>query len=244
VRYVTEKQMIHNHLRKLLGSKKILIILDDLWERNPDTLKNLKAMLRLGGGSMVTVIVTTRDEAIAREICHSVEPYKLDTLTVKMCWAIIKQKTGFKDRVDKKQLKHIGREIATKCGGVALAAQSLGYTLNGKTSDEWESVRDNYIWDVSSSKDPSSRNHEVLASLLLSYTHMPEWLKLCFSYCAVFPKGHLILKYDLIFQWIALGLTEQSSIFDSMQLCEKYITQLLGMSFLQYSKTQPLVSLS
>uniref|UniRef100_A0ACD5X2Z4 Uncharacterized protein n=1 Tax=Avena sativa TaxID=4498 RepID=A0ACD5X2Z4_AVESA len=189
---------------------------------------------------MVTVIVTTRDEAIAREICHSVEPYKLEILTNEMCWTIIKEKTGFKDRVNKKQLKHIGREIATKCGGVALAAQSLGYMLNNmKHSDEWESVRDSYIWNLSTSKGSSSGNHEVLASLLLSYSHMPDWLKLCFSYCAVFPKGHLIVKYDLIHQWIALGFTEQSSPFDSMQLCEKYVTQLLGMSFLQYSKTQP-----
>lgn len=66
---------------------------------------------------------------------------------------------------------------------------------------------------------------------------MPEWLKLCFTYCAVFPKGHYILKYDLIHQWIALGFIEPSKIFDSMQLCEKYVTQLLGMSFLQHSKT-------
>ncbi|CAM0885207.1 unnamed protein product [Alopecurus aequalis] len=235
---VAEKQMIHNHLRKLLAGKRILIVLDDLWEKNPDTLKNLKAMLRLGAGSMVTVVVTTRDEAIAKEICHSVEPYKLEILTNKMCWTIIKQKTAFKDRVNKKQLKHIGREIATKCGGVALAAQSLGYMLKDmKNSDEWVSVRDSYIWNLSTSEG-SLGNHEVLASLMLSYSHMPDWLKLCFSYCAVFPKGHLIPKYDLFHQWIALGFIEQSSLFDSMQLCEKYVTQLLGMSFLQYSKTQ------
>ncbi|CAM0948563.1 unnamed protein product [Alopecurus aequalis] len=235
--HVVEKQMIHNKLRELLAGKKILIVLDDVWEKNPGTIKDLKAMLRLGVGSTVTIIVTTRDEAIAREICHTVEPYKLETLTDQICWEIIKQKTNFKDRVDKKQLKHIGRAIATRCGGVALAAQSLGYTLNGKTSDEWESVRDNYIWNVPCSEDPSSGNDEVLASLLLSYTHMPECLKLCFSYCAVFPKGHNIVKYDLIHQWIALGFTESSKIFNSMQLCEKYVTQLLGMSFLQYSKT-------
>uniref|UniRef100_A0A453JFQ3 Uncharacterized protein n=1 Tax=Aegilops tauschii subsp. strangulata TaxID=200361 RepID=A0A453JFQ3_AEGTS len=235
--HVTEKQMIHNHLRKLLAGKKILIVLDDVWEKNPDTLKSLKAMLRLGADSMVKIIVTTRDEAIAREICHTVEPYKLETLTDKFCWKILKQKTAFKNRVDKKQLKHIGREIATKCGGVALAAQSLGYTLNGKTSDEWESVRDNYIWTVPTPEDPSSKNHEVQASLLLSYHHMPECLKMCFSYCAIFPKGHNIVKCDLIHQWIALGFIEPSTIFDTMQLGEKYVTQLLGMSFLQYSKT-------
>jgi hypothetical protein len=155
-----------------------------------------------------------------------------------MCWTIIKQKAAFKDRVNKKQLKLIGRQIATKCGGVALAAQSLGYMLkNMKYADEWESVRDSYIWNLSTSESSSSGNHEVLASLLLSYSHMPDWLKLCFSYCAVFLKGHLMPKYDLIHQWIALGFTEQFSPFDSMQLCEKYITQLLGMSFLQYSNT-------
>uniref|UniRef100_A0A8R7QAI0 Protein kinase domain-containing protein n=1 Tax=Triticum urartu TaxID=4572 RepID=A0A8R7QAI0_TRIUA len=234
--HVAERQMIHNKLRVLLVDKNVLIVLDDVWEKNPDTLKSLKAMLRLGVASTVTVIVTTRDEAIAREICHTIEPYKLETLTDNNCWKIIKQKTAFKDRVDKKQLKHTGREIATKCGGVALAAQSLGYALNGKTSDEWESVRDNYIWNVSTSEDPSSINNEVLASLRLSYSHMSEYLKLCFSYCAIFPKGHNIVKYDLFHQWIALRLIEPSRIFDSMQLCEKYITQLLGMSFLEYSK--------
>ncbi|XBI06998.1 hypothetical protein VPH35_134958 [Triticum aestivum] len=209
--HVAERQMIHIKLRELLAGKKILIVLDDVWEKNPDTLKSLMAMLRVGAGSMVTVIVTTRDEAIAREICHTV-------------------------KLTKKQLKHIGREIATKCGGVALAAQSLGYTLKGKTFDEWESVRDNYIWNASILEESSSRDHEVLAPLLISYTHMPEWLKLCFTYCAVFAKGHNIVKYDLIHQWIALGFNEWSRIFDSMQLCEKYVTQLLGMSFLQYAK--------
>jgi len=134
-------------------------------------------------------------------------------------------------------LEHIGRDIAIKCGGVALAAQSLGYMLREMESDQWESVRDSYIWNLSTMEDPSLRSHEVLLSLLLSYSHMHEFLQLCFSYCAVFPKGHNIVKYDLIHQWIALGLTGPSSTFDSMQLCEKYITQLLGMSFLQHSKT-------
>lgn len=220
---IDEKQMIHNKLRELLAGKKILVVLDDVWEKNPGILKTLKAMLKLGVGSIVTVAVTTRDESIAREISHTVEPYKLETLTDKTCWKIMKQKTAFKGRVDKEQLKHIGKEIATKCGGVALAAQSLGYTLNGMTSDAWESVRDNYMWNMSTSEDPSSTSQEVLVSLLLSYNHMPDCLKFCFSYCAVFPKGHNIVKYDLIHQWIALGFVEPSGVFNSMQLCEKYI---------------------
>ena len=122
-----------------------------------------------------------------------------------------------------------------KCAGVALAAKSLGHTLQSMKSGQWESVRDSNIWTAPSLEDTSST--QVLASLKLSYSVMPSYLKLCFAYCAIFPKGHCILKYDLIHQWIALGFTEQSYMFDPMQLCENYARQLLGMSFLQYSET-------
>ncbi|VAH87404.1 unnamed protein product [Triticum turgidum subsp. durum] len=228
---IPTKQMLHKRLKELFDGKSILIVLDDLWEENPKELDKMKVMLGLGLGSKV-IIVTTRDGGLARKFCSpAVAPYKLETLTVNECWTIIKQKADFEDRIDQEQLEHIGREIATKCGGVALAAQSLGYMLNGMRSDEWESVRDSHIWNLS-----TSVGHEVLASLQLSYSHMSAWLKLCFSYCAIFRKGQTIAKYDLIHQWIALGFVEQSRIFDSMQLCENYVTQLLGMSFLQYSK--------
>nr|ADH59449.1 Tsn1 [Triticum turgidum subsp. dicoccum]ADH59450.1 Tsn1 [Triticum turgidum subsp. dicoccum] len=234
---IDDQQTLHNRLRQLFAGKSILIVLDDLWEEKQHELEKLKAMLRLGIGNKV-VIVTTRDEAIARKINRTVMPYKLEILTDDMCWSIIKQKSFFEDRCDKEQLGQIGMDIAIKCGGVALAAQSLGYMLREMESDQWESVRDSYIWNLSTMEDPSLRNHEVLLSLLLSYSHMHEFLQLCFSYCAFFPKGQNIVKYDLIHQWIALGFTGPSGIFDSIQLCEKYITRLLGMSFLQYSKTR------
>ena len=87
------------------------------------------------------------------------------------------------------------------CGGVALAAQSLGYMLKELTSDEWESVRKSNIWNVSASEYTDS----VLSSLRLTYSYMPSHLKLCFAYCAIFPKGHKMVKDDLIHQWNSLG---------------------------------------
>ena len=63
---VTEMQIIQIRLSKLFAGKKILIVLDDVWEKNPNKLEALIDMLRLGVGSMVKIIVTTRDEAIAR----------------------------------------------------------------------------------------------------------------------------------------------------------------------------------
>ncbi|KAM3300731.1 hypothetical protein ACQJBY_041641 [Aegilops geniculata] len=229
----TGKQMIRNSLEKLLANKKILIVLDDLWEDNISQLEELKDMLKVGESSKVVVIATTRSEGIAKKM-STIQPYKLAPLTDDMCWSIIKQKSAFESRGDKEQLVEIGKVIAMKCAGVALAAKSLGHTLQSMKSGQWESVRDSNIWSASSLEDTSST--QVLASLKLSYSVMPSYLKLCFAYCAIFPKGHKILKDDLIHQWVSLG-------FSTRELGEKYISQLLGLSFLEHSKPSSTVEL-
>ncbi|KAM0866952.1 hypothetical protein ACQ4PT_042311 [Festuca glaucescens] len=224
--YIT-MQMIHNCLQKLLADKKILIVLDDLWEGEQLQLKSLIDMLQIGKGSNVVVIVTTRDDVIAEKNC-TIQPYKLAPLSDEMCWSIIKQKSSFESRDDKEQLEEIGKVIAMKCCGVALAANSLGHMMQSKKPSEWESVRDSNIWNSSSSTDPTSL--QVLPSLKLSYSVMPSYLKLCFAYCAIFPKGHKIAKHDLILQWVSLG-------FSTWELGERCISHLLGLSFLEHSKS-------
>jgi len=101
--------------------------------------------------------------------------------------------------------------------------------------DEWSQVKDNDIW-----KDASLRNH-VLASLKLSYSFMDPHLRPCLTYCAIFPKGHKIDKDELIHQWISLGFIEPTRMHSTIQLCEKYIQQLKGLSFIQHS-VSPMVS--
>ncbi|CAO2148552.1 unnamed protein product [Urochloa humidicola] len=236
--HVSEKQMMRTRLAELLAaaSKKFLIVSDDLWEEIEIHLEELKGMLMVGEAGKVIVIVTTRDEAIAKKIC-TVHPYKLPPLSDEMCWDIIKQKCAFEAIGDKDLLEPIGRDIAMKCGGVALAAQAVGYMLKPLTSGEWESVRNSDIWNAPAFEDEPSPHRNVLACLLLSYKSMSSHLKLCFAYCAIFPKGHKIVKDDVIYQWIAHDFVPPSSIFSTRQLCESYVKQLLGLSFLQHAKS-------
>jgi hypothetical protein len=235
----TDLQVIQNSLSKLLASKNILIVLDDLWEDKESHLESLKAMIKVGEGSKVVVVVTTRTKDIAQKI-STIQPHELEPLTHDMCWSIIKQKSAFESRGDKQHLEQIGMDIAKKSGGVALAAQSLGHMLHFLESSEWESVRNSDIWNISSSEDTPSTH--VFASLKLSYSVMPPYLKLCFAYCAIFPKGHKIMKDNLIHQWVSLGFIEPTNVFSFWQLGERYIRQLLGLSFLQDFKS-PSVSL-
>ncbi|KAG2561514.1 putative disease resistance protein RGA1 [Panicum virgatum] len=226
-----ESKMIHSYLKELLRGKKILIVLDDRWEENQFLLQKLKDML-YHEESNITILVTTRSECVADRICTNLQPHKILPLTNDMCWDIIKQRSGFEDRNDKEQLMGIGQEIARKCGGVALAALSLGFTLRSLNFEEWMKVKDSHIWNKPVSDDFSLSN-QVLASLKLSYSYMSPCLKLCFTYCAIFPKGHKIVKDGLIYEWIALDFIKPTILLSDMQLCEKYIVQLLGLSFFQ-----------
>nr|UBY07019.1 NBS-LRR disease resistance protein [Dasypyrum villosum] len=232
----TGKQMIRNSLQKLTAHKNILIVLDDLWEDNNSHLEELMGLLKVEESGKVVVIVTTRYEGIAKKIC-TIQPHKLAPLTDDQCWNIIKQKSEFELRDDKEELHHIGQDIASKCRGVALAAQSLGHMLHSLSFDEWESVRKSDFWNLSNSEDTTLTH--ALASLKLSYSVMPSYLKICFAYCAIFPKGYKIVKDDLIHQWISLGFIKATNNSSTWQLGEKCIRQLLGLSFLEHSKSTP-----
>ncbi|GJN10487.1 hypothetical protein PR202_ga28585 [Eleusine coracana subsp. coracana] len=229
-----ELHMIYQCLDNLLPGKKILIVLDDIWEEDDYELEKLKSMLHVDKeGSMVDVIVTTRTECVANKICTN-ESYKLQPLKDDVCWDIIKRSSRFKDKSNKEKLEHIGLDIAKKCGGVALAAQALGYVLKSKDLHGWSEMNNSDIWNESSEVD-NSQYLKVLPSLKLSYERMLPIPRLCFSYCAIFPKGNDINEDDLIHQWVSLGFINKP--LDG----KEYIRQLLGMSFLQHSKL-PLIS--
>ena len=59
-----ERQMIRCSLTELLSGKKILIVLDDLWEDNQFQLKELKDMLYHDDSNMI-ILVTTCSEHVA-----------------------------------------------------------------------------------------------------------------------------------------------------------------------------------
>ena len=232
VRYqqnLDDLQNIQLCLDKLLPGKNILIVLDDIWPNEVLELNKLKTMLEIDNkDSMLHVIVTTRSESIANKICAK-KAYKLQPLDDNLCWDIIKSCSGFEDTSNNGELECIGLEIANKCGGVALAAQAIGYTLGSKDLDEWSKINNSDIWNESFGIDVPQQM-KVLSSLMLSYERLPPILRLCFSYCAIFPKGNDIFEDDLIHQWVALDFIKKPSEG------KEYIKQLLGMSFLQDSK--------
>ncbi|KAM3393054.1 hypothetical protein ACQJBY_013962 [Aegilops geniculata] len=208
-------ESIMKRLHKLLDGKKVLLVLDDLWEEDPIQLQLLKSMLAFLGDKM-DVIVTTCNQAIARKIC-TVEPYRLNRLSDDICWEIIKEPIRFEG--GEQELEKIGREITSKCWGVPSIARDA---MN------WKRIKDTRnIMAFDSAR-------LALSTFELSYRSMPPDLRLCFAYyCEIFPTGHSIVKDDLVHQWIALHLIQPSEILSAAQIAEEHISRLQDLSFLQ-----------
>uniref|UniRef100_K3ZHH4 Uncharacterized protein n=1 Tax=Setaria italica TaxID=4555 RepID=K3ZHH4_SETIT len=109
-------EAINQCLDNLLRGKKVLIVLDDLWEEKDNELGKLRSMLQVGKkGTTIDVIVTTRKEDIARKV-STCTPYKLQPLNDNTCWEIIKRYSRFEDQHYQERLEKIGLDIAKKCG--------------------------------------------------------------------------------------------------------------------------------
>lgn len=233
----SDVELIMKRLDVLLGGgNKVLIVLDDLWELGRSALDGLKRMLGAGkNDSKVIVMVTTRLEDIVRQLDADYR-YRPSLLSLTESMEMIYRKCGFASRIEEARMEL--QEIVIKCCGLPLAIHTIGYTLRSQTRQGIISVLNSDIWKWKDTDDIDS----LFSVLLLSYQCMPPNLRLCFAYCAIFPRGHSIFKDDLVHHWTALQLIEPSKRLSTRHLANMYIKMLLGMSFLQHSVLPPSVS--
>ncbi|KAH0741405.1 hypothetical protein KY290_034448 [Solanum tuberosum] len=125
-------------------------------------------------------------------------------------------------------LEAIGKEIVQKCGGVPLAAKTLGGILGFKRVErEWEHVRDSEIWNLPQDE------RSIMPALRLSYHHLPLDLRQCFEYCAVFPKDTEMEKQNLISLWMAHGFLLSKGNMELEDVGNEVWRELYSRSFFQ-----------
>ncbi|KAL5541230.1 hypothetical protein UlMin_042703 [Ulmus minor] len=125
----------------------------------------------------------------------------------------------------------IGQQIVKKCGGLALAAKTLGSSMRFKREvGEWLFVRDSELWNF------DDCGTGILPALKLSFYQLPLQLKRCFALCSIFPRNYELKKDKIIHLWIAEGIIQ----FRNGKLLEdignEYFNDLLSMSFFQEIK--------
>ncbi|XP_055820961.1 putative disease resistance protein RGA3 [Solanum dulcamara] len=189
---------LQKKLQELLNGKRYFLVLDDVWNEDQEKWDNLREVLKVGA-SGASILITTRLEKVG-SIMGTLQLYQLSNLSQEDCWLLFMQSAfGHQEEINP-NLMAIGKEIVKKCGGVPLAAKTLGGILSFKREErEWEHVRDSEIWNL-----PQNES-SILPALRLSYHHLPIDLRQCFVYCAVFPKDTEMKKETLIGFWMAHG---------------------------------------
>ncbi|XP_072982116.1 putative disease resistance protein RGA1 isoform X2 [Typha latifolia] len=225
---INNLESITSFLTRSFTDNKFLLVLDDIWCENQEEWERLKLVFKSARkGSKI--IVTTRNQKVAL-MMRTVRPFYLQGLSEDDCWELFKRKAFEKGEQEiYPHLMRIGKEIVRKCGGVPLAANSLGSMLRfRRTEESWLAVRDSELWKL-------EQEDTILPSLKLSYIQMPSHLKQCFAYCSIFPKDYEIGKEKLIQQWIALGFVEsmRGGSWPIEDKGKEYFRHLLWMSFLQ-----------
>ncbi|XP_044964020.1 putative disease resistance protein RGA1 [Hordeum vulgare subsp. vulgare] len=211
-------------LRDTLNGKRALIVLDDVWNVLRSQLENLfKPLQFVSNGSKV--IVTTRSKNVANmnaptEIMH------LHGLEDEDYWGFFSQCAfGDANPSDFSQLKKIGREVVSKLAGSPLAAKTIGGSLKAELEEKhWSAICGRKLWQIEQKED------DIISVLRLSYEHLPDHLKQCFVYFALFPKKCHLRGDELIQMWRAHGFLNTQA---PDEIAYRYINDLLQLSFIE-----------
>nr|UBY07102.1 NBS-LRR disease resistance protein [Dasypyrum villosum] len=209
-------------LAATLKGKKLFLVLDDVWNHGAwdDFLKAPLANVVARGSR---VLVTTRDERVARGIKAMLPYHHVDKLEEEDAWLLLKKQV-VSSEADAREidiLKDIGLQIIAKCDGLPLAVKVMGGLLcqKDKTYHAWEMVLHDSIWSVS--EMPEELNHTIY----LSYEDLPPRIKQCFLYYSLLPKTALFLRNNIIGMWISEGFLHSSE--DLEELGREYYKELI-----------------
>ncbi|KAG6502063.1 putative disease resistance protein RGA3 [Zingiber officinale] len=222
-----EIDLVRQKIEKALSRKRFLIVLDDVWNEDPYEWGKLKAALTCGArGSKI--LVTTRSLHVCSIMSSSnTTTHQIQQLSKDDCLSLFQQFAfGDNEADDHQNLMEIGGKIVEKCGGVPLAAISLGSMLRS-TRDEtyWSSVLKSEIWQL------RDEEQKVLAVLKWSYATLPLRSKKCFAFGSLFPKDYMMRKDQLIKLWISNGFVRSENFFDAETVGNRVFDDLVLRSF-------------
>ncbi|MBA0659892.1 hypothetical protein Goklo_011983 [Gossypium klotzschianum] len=228
---VNNLNLLQVKLKEKLSKKKFLLVLDDIWNMSYNDWTILRSPFEVGD-SRSKILVTMRNQNIS-SVMKTVPDYSLKELSNDDCLFILAQHSiGAKDFSGHLDLKELGDQIVKKCKGLPLAAKTIGGLLRTRVDpDAWKDVLENEIWN--SSEEQSG----IIPALRLSYYHLPQHLKQCFSYCSIIPKDYEFGEEEVVLLWMAEGMLQQVNTkrLQIEKLGSMYFQDLVSRSFFQRS---------
>lgn len=188
-------------LQRLKLRRKILLILDDVWEQI-----DLDAVGIPSRDPFCKILLTTRSREVCRHMAVDYS-FQLNLMTEEDAWNLFVHSAG--PVLDLNGIESPARKIVAGFNGLPLAIKTLGNSMRDRPQIElW---RNAYLrWRCSS---PLFKNieREIFGTLATSYFSLPsKILKQCFLYCSLYPASFSIDVGELIQCWVSDGLINEN----------------------------------
>ncbi|TYJ48196.1 hypothetical protein E1A91_A01G044200v1 [Gossypium mustelinum] len=215
-------------LKDKLFGRRFLLVLDNIRDENYDDLALLLKPFSVG----TKVILTTRNCGVVSSVVSSAKAYLLEKLSHKDSLSVFTHHAlKASDFSGHQELETFGENIVIKCNGLSLAAKVIGCLLGTHVEyGVWKYVSESEIWDL------QQEQCGVIPALLLSYHHLPPYLKRCFAYCSLLPKDYEFEKEEITLLWKEEGFLQQADSKAHIEdLGSRYFQDLVSRSFFQTS---------
>ncbi|XP_028779160.1 disease resistance protein At4g27190-like [Neltuma alba] len=205
------------------SNKRILIILDDVWDTL--NLEDIGNPYRDEGPRNCKILLTTRRQ----EVCTMMDCQKtisLGLLTEGEAWDLFQTHGRVDDGVRK-----VAQEVVAECKGLPIAIVAMGKCLRRKGLDEMNVVLHRLRHSKPLDED------KAFTCLKLSYDYLRNAeAKLLFLVCAMFPEDHEIEIEDLFRYGVGLGLCKDADSFEiARSQVRAAINVLVDSSLLMFS---------
>ncbi|XP_044476194.1 disease resistance protein SUMM2-like [Mangifera indica] len=177
---------------RIKQEKRVLIILDDVWE----IIKLGEIGIPFGNDHRgCKILITSR----SKDVCIGMDSqriYTVETLSKQESWELFSKIAG--SIVENSDINQIAREVTISCGGLPLAIVTTAGALKGKSIHGWKRAARRL-----ESSTPEMEE-KVFSSLKLSLDYLEEETKSLFLFCGLFPEDYEIPIEDLVRYWIGL----------------------------------------
>ncbi|KAI4331947.1 hypothetical protein L6164_016892 [Bauhinia variegata] len=185
---------------RLTSEEKILIILDDVWEKLDFEVIGIPIGESHRG---CKVLLTTRRWGVCTLMgCH--RAISLTLLNEDEAWTLFQMHSGIVDD-GSGSLMGLAEEITRECKGLPVAIAAVASTLKGKSLSEWEEALEKL--KEATPIDIEEGLRDPYKCLQLSYDNLKnEEAKSLFLMCSIFPEDFEIHEEYLTRYGIGLGL--------------------------------------
>lgn len=214
-----------------LQDKRYFIIIDDLWTVSVWDIIS-RAFPEGNSSSRIITATTIEDVALA---CCSYDPghiFKMKSLSCDHSKELFMRTVFGSGQGCPRQFHAVLDEISRKCGGLPLAITCIATLLarQPETVDPWDYISNFLNQNLRSNPTPV----EILKQILnLCYIILPNCLKTCLLYLSVYPENYIILKDDLVKQWIAEDFVCAKEEQDTVEVASSYFDELVSLCLIQ-----------